>query len=85
MAEPEQVQAVVAVVGALAAGFAGNMGVQRFRMRNGSGRTGLADVVAAIKDEGDATRKVIYETSEKQAEKIGDLAVSVARLEGKVG
>ena len=81
MVEPET---VAAMVGALFAGYAGNMGVQRFRSRNGSGRTGLADVVKAIETGSGETRKAIYETSEKHLEKIGELAVAIAKLEGMV-
>ena len=77
--EPNAVGNALALILAALFGTGGLAGWQKIRRRNGNG-VNLGHVVAAIKDEGSATRRAIHETSSKQIEKTGEVATGVEIL-----
>lgn len=76
-------QTLFGLIGAMVAGAASVFGVNRVRALSGNGKTGLSDVVKAIRDEGRDTRAVIRSASERESDKIDKLTVAIAKLEGQ--
>lgn len=96
MAEPETanlLNQIAAAFGVFATTLAGKSGFDaRRRRRNGfapppgcpASAGGVAKIVAAIEREGDATRKVHYETTEKTSDKLGAMAKELGIIKDRL-